>query len=101
MATDNTKAPVGELMLDFPSALREVAKVKQFGLKKHPENSWKSEPISADTNAMIRHFLAEAHEIYDKESALEHAAHLAWRALARLEKLLEGVIITDEEENKA
>ena len=89
MATDITKIPLGALILDFAQALQAVAKVKRFGLKKHPANSWKQESVEADTDAMLRHFVAESYEAIDPESDLLHAAHLAWRALARLQKLLQ------------
>jgi len=74
----------------FPNALHHVCKVGTYGANKYSDNGWLDVPngIERYTDAMLRHYLAEQIEELDPESELNHAAHLAWNALARLELLL-------------
>lgn len=75
----------------FPRALVEVAKVGTYGAKKYTDNGWQSVPGGFEryTDAMQRHQLAEWRgEKFDRDTLLDHAAHLAWNALARLELML-------------
>lgn len=63
------------------NSIRWAAKVLAFGMKKHGEGVWKSEPIWHQQAAMMRHF-SEYMEgnYYDKETGLPALAH----ALCRL-----------------
>lgn len=94
--TDDTKPPVGRVLHDFAEALIEVAKVTAFGETKHEPGSWKKESVATHSNAMMRHYLAEGPYSFgcvpekDSESSLLHATHVAWRALARLQRILDG-----------
>lgn len=92
LSTPGAKADAGkprvDLVLDgFPRALMEVARVAAFGAAKYSEHGWMFVPdgYRRYTAAMDRHRLQSG---ADDESGIEHAAHLAWNALARLELLL-------------
>lgn len=85
---DAGKPRVGLVLLGFPHALMEVAKVGTFGAGKYTDNGWKDVPNGQQryTDAMLRHLLKEAQgEVFDNETGIAHAAHAAWNALARLE----------------
>lgn len=88
---DSYKVKMGLIIEDFPRALEEVGKVATFGANKYTEHGWLTVENGKRryTDAMYRHALAEARgEVFDYESNLYHAAHLAWNALARLELIL-------------
>jgi hypothetical protein len=73
---------------DFSRALIGVSLVGTFGADKYSDHGWLSVPhgINRYTDAMLRHWLREKNgEVYDDDSGLLHAAHLAWNALAVLE----------------
>lgn len=80
--------PDMSLLIDFSAALKEVAKVGDFGAKKYTRGGWLQVPngYTRYTAAMMRHTLTSSP--IDAESNLLHAAHAAWCALARLELLL-------------
>lgn len=86
---DDGKVYAGVLS-DFSLALIEVARVGTHGVHKYSRGGWLHVPDGETryTDAMWRHLLAERHNIYDVDSDLLHAAHLAWNALARLELML-------------
>lgn len=72
----------------FPNAIAEVARVSEFGAIKYDWGNWKfvNNGVNRYTEALGRHLLAS--EETDPESALLHAAHIAWNAMARLELIL-------------
>ena len=75
----------------FARALLEVSKVGTYGAEKYTENGWLSVPNgqSRYDDAKMRHWLYEKCGIpVDPDTQLDHAAHEAWNALARLELLL-------------
>lgn len=80
--------PDMSLLIDFSAALKEVARVGDYGAIKYSRGGWLQVPCGYDryTSAMLRHTLVN--EPIDAESELLHAAHAAWNALARLELLL-------------
>lgn len=85
---DAGKIRAGVMFVDFPHALEAVAKVSTFGCQKYAPHSWTNVPDAEARyfDAFMRHLLAEAKgEIVDKESGLDHLAHVAWNALALLE----------------
>jgi len=83
--------PVGTGVLDyFPLALLEVARVSKIGNDQHNPGQplhWARGKSTDESDAMMRHFL----ERYTKDDdGTYHAAKMAWRALAFLQKLLEA-----------
>jgi hypothetical protein len=75
----------------FARALDAVTEVGTYGATKYSPRGWETVPDGVErySEAMVRHWLAEQQGIEcDGESQLQHAAHLAWNALARLELML-------------
>jgi hypothetical protein len=88
---DAGKNRIGLVMLGFSRALQEVSKVGTYGADKYTDDGWMSVPDGERryTDAMLRHMLKEgAGEQFDPDTALLHAAHTAWNALARLDLML-------------
>lgn len=88
---DAGKTRAGLAIGGFARALLAVGEVATFGASKYTAGGWVAVPEGIDryTDAMYRHLLAEATgEKLDSESGLEHAAHAAWCALARLDLML-------------
>lgn len=80
--------PIGTGVLDyFPDALAEIAKVSKVGNDQHNPGQplhWAKEKSTDESDAMIRHYL----ERYDTDiDGTLHAAKMAWRALAFLQRL--------------
>lgn len=75
----------------FARALWKVSEVGTYGARKYSDNGWLSvdNGISRYSDAELRHMLREwMGEERDPDTDIEHAAHHAWNALARLELLL-------------
>lgn len=90
---DAGKVEMGLILNGMPRALLQVARVATYGANKYTRDGWMSVPDGPRryTDAMYRHLNAEARgEVHDADTQLEHAAHAAWNALARLELLLRG-----------
>lgn len=90
---DAGKVEMGLILNGMPRALLQVARVATYGANKYTRDGWLSVPDGPRryTDAMYRHLNAEARgELHDSDTQLEHAAHAAWNALARLELLLRG-----------
>lgn len=83
-------------MMYFPRAAKAIADVSDFGYQKYKAwDGWRNVPdgISRYSDALGRHILGENIEgMYDPESGILHAAHAAWNACARLEKMIENGI---------
>ena len=78
------------LMSYFPKALCEVAKCSQAGSEQHHPGKplhWDRAKSSDEPDALLRHLLQ-----YDQldDDGMLHAAKVAWRALALLEKTIEA-----------
>lgn len=77
----------------FPKAIWEVSNVSYLGHKKHnPKDlmQWDKTKSSDELDALMRHLTDYASgEIYD-EDGVRHLARVAWRALAMLERQLDG-----------
>lgn len=88
---DANKPRLAEMIIDFKEPLIELCKVWEFGANKYSKSNWKLVNNGKDryTNAMIRHLVAEDNNLYDDESELLHASHIAFNALARLKFILE------------
>ena len=74
----------------FPKALCEVAKCSQAGSEQHHPGQplhWDRSKSSDEPDALLRHLLQ-----YDQldDDGMLHAAKVAWRALALLEKTIEA-----------
>jgi len=75
----------------FARALLRVSEVGTYGANKYTDNGWQEVPngVARYDDAGMRHWLREkAGEVADPDTELEHAAHAAWNALARLDLLL-------------
>jgi hypothetical protein len=75
----------------FARALLAVSAVGTFGAAKYTDNGWVSVPKGQERydDAQMRHWLKEkAGECIDKDSGLEHQAHEAWNALAKLDLMI-------------
>ena len=79
----------GKIRLELipPTALKKVAQVFTAGAEKYGERNWEKGLAWKDVTASLkRHLLAfEMGEDYDKESGIEHLAHLVCNALMLLE----------------
>jgi hypothetical protein len=75
----------------FPRATEAVAQVSMFGARKYTRGGWRTVPEGYErySDALLRHLVKEQVEgRADADSGLDHAAHAAWNAMARLELLL-------------
>lgn len=61
------------------SLIEEVAKVREFGIKKYKErDNWREVPADKYEQALYRHWLAYLKgEDKDNESGLSHLSHIA------------------------
>ena len=96
-AAKYNKPPVYQgVLARFPRALLEVAKVSEYGCRKHEvaagDMSYLDIPDAQAVfdNALARHqnSLAQGHVINPKDGGLLHRAQLLWNALAGLETFL-------------
>ena len=97
-AKERKALPIASGVIDyFPKALAEVARVSKVGNDQHNFGQplhWDRSKSTDESDALMRHFV----ERYKKDSdGTYHAAKVAWRALAFLEKLIES----EQEENNA
>lgn len=90
------KVPVWQgVFAYFSAALHAVGAVSRFGAGKYNDGKfpteWRNYEPVVYADALARHITDEnkSGDLYDTESNMLHAAHEAWNALARLEKLLE------------
>ena len=91
------KTPIyNGVMVLFPRALQAVAKVSEFGAKKHKkamgDDSYASVPDAANVynESLVRHIVNEVIEgpVNVEDGRLLHKAQRAWNALADLEVYL-------------
>lgn len=87
---DAGKAMMSLVLLDMSLALERVAAVATYGAQKYTKGGWLKVPNGVEryTDAMFRHLLREPQEHLDPDTGIEHAAHAAWGALARLQLML-------------
>lgn len=88
---DAGKNRVGLVVGGFSRALQAVGRVGTFGAGKYSPDGWITVPNGVEryTDAMYRHLLDEAAgETLDPQTGIQHAAHAAWNALARLDLML-------------
>jgi Domain of unknown function (DUF5664) len=83
--------PVATGVLDyFPDAVMEIAHVSFVGNEQHQPGTpvhWDRSKSGDEADALMRHFLQRGTNDTD---GLRHTAKMAWRALALLQKELEG-----------
>lgn len=87
---DHGKPRPSLVLQSMPRALLAVAEVATYGADKYTPGGWQhvNNGIARYTDAMFRHALAEGVDSHDLDTALPHAAQIAWNALARLELML-------------
>lgn len=83
--------PIGTGVIDyFPDAIAEVAHVSFIGNQQHNPGEplhWAKEKSQDEDDAMMRHF---SERFGSDSDGILHAAKMAWRALAFLQKLIEA-----------
>lgn len=88
---ERKKYPIGTGVISyFPDALAEVARVSWEGNCQHNPNEdlhWAKHKSQDEEDCMIRHFLQR---FDDDTDGMMHAAKMAWRSLAFLQKLIEA-----------
>lgn len=93
---DNGKVRPWLLLIDFPRALEEVAKVATIGARKYSDHGWVTVPDGQGRymDAFARHTLAVARgETFDvgaNGTGCYHKAQAIWNLMASLELELRG-----------
>jgi hypothetical protein len=89
--TERKEYPIANGVLDyFPDAIAAVAHVSWLGSQQHNPGApmhWDRSKSTDEDNALIRHFIQRG--TLDKDG-IRHSAKVAWRALALLQKEIEG-----------
>jgi len=89
---DAGKSPIYAGLIDyFPRACSAVAHVSDVGARKYTWKGWESVPngVVRYSDALVRHLVGASIEgPVDSETGLDHAAQVAWNAMARLELIL-------------
>ncbi len=92
-ALDRKNTPVYSGVLKyFPNALKAVAKCSKAGNDQHNPNKplhWDRSKSGDELDALTRHLIDHSVDPIDTDGIL-HLSKVAWRALAALEKHLEG-----------
>ncbi len=87
--------PVASGVLDyFPDAIVAIAAVSKAGNYQHSPGqplNWARDKSGDEADALLRHFLQRG--TVDDDGLL-HSAKLAWRALALLQKEIEGSVVS-------
>ncbi len=93
VAAERKATPVFSGVLKyFPNALKEVAKCSQAGNDQHGNGQrlfWDRSKSGDELDALTRHLIDHAVNPIDTDG-VAHLTKVAWRALAALEKYLEG-----------
>ena len=96
-AEERKTYPVARGVIDyFPDALAEIAHVSYVGNEQHNPGTpthWDRSKSDDESDALIRHFLSRGTLDTD---GLRHSAKMAWRALALLQKEIEGAAALSE-----
>lgn len=92
-ALDRKNTPVyGGVLKYFPNALKAVAKCSKAGNDQHNAGKplhWDRSKSGDELDALTRHLIDHSVDPIDTDGIL-HLSKVAWRALAALEKHLEG-----------
>lgn len=90
-ASQRKNIPIATGVLDyFPDAIAAIAKVSKAGNDQHNPGSvlhWDRSKSGDEADAMMRHFMERGKLDCD---GISHSAKMAWRALAFLQKEIEG-----------
>lgn len=90
-AEDRKAVPIATGVVDyFPDAIAAVAAVSQVGGQQHNPGKplfWDRSKSGDEADALMRHFLERGELDTD---GVRHSAKVAWRALALLQKEIEG-----------
>lgn len=88
---ERKRTPIATGVLDyFPDALAAIAQVSFIGNEQHNPGTplhWDRSKSADEADALIRHFLERGTVDVD---GMRHSAKMAWRALALLQKEIEG-----------
>lgn len=79
--------PLASVLDYFPDALCEVARVIKAGQEQHGTTGWDRAKSKDEESTLIRHFMDRGTIDVD---GIRHAAKVAWRALALLQKEIEA-----------
>lgn len=87
---DAGKPRIGLMFKGFARALIRVAEVTTYGANKYTPDGWQTVPDGEARylDAQCRHMLKGFIEECDADTDIEHMAHDAWNALAKLELAL-------------
>ena len=88
---DAGKNRLGLVLGAFAPALEQVGRVGTFGANKYTDDGWLDveNGVERYTDAMLRHLLSDLQDQrVDEDSGLDHAAQVAWNALARYTLML-------------
>ena len=87
MMRKNQGKPMLSFILDFPTALKELAFVMEGGMHKYDRHNWKKGgPATELEDCLLRHLLAYHNcETNDKESKHHHLAHVIFNAAGIIE----------------
>jgi len=75
----------------FAHALWAVCEIGTYGANKYSDNGWQDVPNGLERydDALLRHWMKDKMgEMSDQDTDLLHQAHLAWNALAVLERMI-------------
>ena len=90
-ATERKAVPVATGFIDyFPDAMAVVAELSRQGNEQHNPGKplhWDRSKSGDESDALMRHFLERGTMDID---GMRHSAKVAWRAMALLQKELEG-----------
>lgn len=88
---ERKRTPIATGVMDyFPDALAAIAQVSFIGNEQHNPGTplhWDRSKSADEADALIRHFLERGTVDVD---GMRHSAKMAWRALALLQKEIEG-----------
>lgn len=100
MRFNTGKPPIWKGFINyFPRAMELVAFVSEFGANKYAWDNWQSITDWENNlrDSLSRHLVNQGKgRVYDKETKLLEAAHLAWNANAYLEMLAKSMETDDE-----
>lgn len=102
-ARRNSGKPKLAYMLQFPTVMKVMARIMEFGSCKYEDGNWKlgGKPDEEYLSSMLRHLVEFEHaEPYDDDSGCFHLGHAIWNLCALLELNYKDQVI-DEEKFKA
>ena len=95
----NTGKPELGYVLEFPTAIKAFARVKELGAVKYDRGNWRKggKPDNEYLDACLRHLVSFVEgEYYADDSGCAHLAHAMWNIMALMELNYPGQIIDKE-----